>query len=377
MVEVFSDPPTPPPGTPDADISKSDSPDPVNVGSDLTYTLTVGSVGSADLTGVITVTDTLPNGLTFKSAAGAGWTCNNNGQLVTCTRNGPLAHGTTAPAITLVATVGAAAYPSLSNTACVAAANDANANNNCDTEPTNVNAVDLAIDKTDNPDPVNVGADLTYTLHVENIGGAPTTGVVTVTDSLPAGLTFKSASGTGWTCGHVGQDVTCTMPGPLAGHAVAPDITIVSTVGGALSGKTITNTGKVDTAGDIDPANNQDSEDTRVNQAVVCCAPPPPPPPPPPPTTAAPTTTTTTVAPTTTTTEPPTTTTTAAPQVLAEQVTTTTAPPPEVLGVELARTGFAHMRALLYGGLMTVLFGMLVLLGEIRTRPEFLRRRIR
>ena len=49
---------------------------------------------------------------------------------------------------------------SLSNTACVSATGDTVANNNCDTEDTNVNAVDLAITKTDNPDPVAAGSTL-------------------------------------------------------------------------------------------------------------------------------------------------------------------------------------------------------------------------
>ena len=37
----------------------------------------------------------------------------------------------------------------------------------------------------------------TYTLTVSNVGTAPTTGAVTVNDTLPAGLTATAISGTG------------------------------------------------------------------------------------------------------------------------------------------------------------------------------------
>src|SRR3989475_10060245 len=60
-------------------------------------------------------------------------------------------------------------------------------------------SADLSITKTDNPDPVNAGATLTYTVTVTN-GGPSTAANVQATDNLPAGVTFQSASGTGWTC---------------------------------------------------------------------------------------------------------------------------------------------------------------------------------
>src|SRR5207245_3255172 len=64
-------------------------------------------------------------------------------------------------------------------------------------------SADLSITKTDNPDPVNAGATLTYTVTVTN-GGPSTAANVQVTDNLPAGVTFQSASGTGWTCVQAG-----------------------------------------------------------------------------------------------------------------------------------------------------------------------------
>ena len=61
----------------------------------------------------------------------------------------------------------------------------------------------------------------TYTLQVENTGNATTYGQVTVSDTLPAPLTFASASGTGWACAAAGQTVTCTSGAAIAAGTTA------------------------------------------------------------------------------------------------------------------------------------------------------------
>ena len=45
-----------------------------------------------------------------------------------------------------------------------------------------------------------------YSIVVQNNGGT-VTGPTTVTDTLPAGLSFVSGTGTGWSCGATGQAV--------------------------------------------------------------------------------------------------------------------------------------------------------------------------
>src|SRR5947209_6327774 len=120
-------------------------------------------------------------------------------------------------------------------------------------------SADLSITKTDNPDPVNAGATLTYTVTVTN-GGPSTAANVQVTDNLPAGVTFQSASGTGWTCMQAAGVVTCTRGSVVPGGA--PPITI--TVTPALCG-TITNRATVSST-TIDPsaANNTATTSTTV-----------------------------------------------------------------------------------------------------------------
>ena len=71
-----------------------------------------------------------------------------------------------------------------------------------------------------------VGTNGTFTIRVTNTGGVPTSGVVTVTDTLPAGLTFVSGVGTGWSCSAAGQTVTCTTSTPIPAGGAASPITL-------------------------------------------------------------------------------------------------------------------------------------------------------
>ncbi|MCU1398190.1 MAG: hypothetical protein JWN62_1299, partial [Acidimicrobiales bacterium] len=93
----------------------------VVTGQDMTWVLTVTDNGIGSSPANLTVTDTLINGLTFRSASGAGWTCSAAGQDVTCTGGGPLAPGQSTT-IRIVTTVGGAGGTTVNNTASVAAA---------------------------------------------------------------------------------------------------------------------------------------------------------------------------------------------------------------------------------------------------------------
>ncbi len=65
----------------------------------------------------------------------------------------------------------------------------------------------------------------TYTVTVSNTAGAgPTNGIVTVTDTIPSGLTLESMAGTGWTCA-AGSNV-CTRSDVLTAGASYPVITV-------------------------------------------------------------------------------------------------------------------------------------------------------
>ncbi|MCP3962133.1 MAG: DUF11 domain-containing protein [bacterium] len=120
---------------------------------------------------------------------------------------------------------------------------------------------DLELSKTDSPDPVAPGATLTYTLEVENLSATPAVNVV-VTDALPAGTTFVSASGTGWTCNEAGGVVTCQL-GMLAATTTSAAITIDVTA--PLTPAVLTNTAQVASAvNDPDPSNNSATTETLI-----------------------------------------------------------------------------------------------------------------
>jgi len=118
----------------------------------------------------------------------------------------------------------------------------------------------LSITKLDTPDPVGVGLTLTYTLVVTNAGPS-TASVVTVTDELPAGVTYGAAWGDGWTCHHTEGEVTCTRASLGLGRAASIAITVTS----PKDGGTITNTATVHGYEvDLDPRDNAASATTVV-----------------------------------------------------------------------------------------------------------------
>jgi len=88
------------------------------------------------------------------------------------------------------------------------------------------------------------GATATWLITVTNSGTAPLPGPFTVTDQLPSGLTFVSASGDGWSCTGTAT-VTCTHAAELAAGA-GTSITVVTKVTGT---GTITNVASMDVLG--------------------------------------------------------------------------------------------------------------------------------
>jgi uncharacterized repeat protein (TIGR01451 family) len=200
-------------------ITKTDSPDPVSVGQNLTYTITVTNGGPSSATGV-TVTDTLPGGVTFVSSTPSQGSCSGTGTVI-CNL-GTLGNGASAT-VTIVVTPTAAG--TLSNTASVTSSvADPNTGNNSSTTTTSVSgSADLSITKTDSPDPVQVGDHLTYTIMVTNGGPSSATGVI-VTDTLPGGVAFVSATPSQGSCSGT-STVTCNL-GTL-GNGASATVTIV------------------------------------------------------------------------------------------------------------------------------------------------------
>jgi uncharacterized repeat protein (TIGR01451 family) len=235
----------------------------VRNGSPLTFFLRAVNNASAGPTlGDITVTDTLPIGLSFVSA-GSDARCSVAGQVVTCTDPGPLNPGQSLT-FTVHTQVGPAMAAvgqrmTLSNTAGV-------------TTPYNLHghvlsnrvaiivlgplAPDVSVMKQASPGPLPTraetvnGGQVKFLLSATNATTAgPTVGDITVTDRLPAGLIFDgSLSDT--RCRAARRVVTCVDHGPLAaGQGLS--FKVITRVGSAVAGAgrtvTLPNTATVTT----------------------------------------------------------------------------------------------------------------------------------
>src|SRR5450755_1857406 len=82
-------------------------------------TLTNPAASTGPTAGKVTVTDTIPSGLTFVSMACTGWSCASK----TCTRTDALAAGKSYPAITVTVNVAANAPSKVTNTVSVSGGN--------------------------------------------------------------------------------------------------------------------------------------------------------------------------------------------------------------------------------------------------------------
>lgn len=124
--------------------------------------------------------------------------------------------------------------------------------------------VDLSLTKT-HVGNFTVGGTNVYTLTVSNLAGNQREdNSVVVTDVLPAGLTYVSGVGGGWTCGAAGQTVTCTHPPTLdSGSSLPPIALTVAATGAAVP--SVTNTASVTSSSfDVSAANNGASDVTVV-----------------------------------------------------------------------------------------------------------------
>ncbi len=123
--------------------------------------------------------------------------------------------------------------------------------------------VDLSITKSHSGDFV-AGGTASYLIRVANAGPEVEPNTVRVTDTLPAGLTYVSGTGGGWTCSAAGQNVTCLNPGPVAVGASLPDLTLSVQVGLAAA-PSVANTAAV-TSNSVDnaPANNSSTDTATV-----------------------------------------------------------------------------------------------------------------
>ena len=232
----------------------------------LTFTITNPNATVA-LTGVA-FGDTLPAGLTVANPNGLTGSC-GSGTITTGTVSGfsvvNLASGTIAAGGSCtfsVNVVGTTSGHKVNTTGTVASSNAGSGNQA--TASIDVVAPDLTIAKTHTGNFSRGQTGATYTLTVSNGGFGPTSGTVTVIDTLPNvqnTLVPTAISGTGWTC--TLATLTCTRTDALASGSSYPAITLTVNVPQSIQAN-ITNSATVSGGGDVNTGNNTASDPTHI-----------------------------------------------------------------------------------------------------------------
>lgn len=206
-----------------------------NAEEEVTYTLKATRNSGGMMPGLpIQIVDTLPTNITFHSdVTGTGWSCEANGQEVTCDFDEASAIDSDGnlPTLAFKAKVAASSVgltggqAVLTNKATLTVANEPEANrDNNNTSGADLivsNRANLAIEKTASVQVIAQGQEFSYTIGVKNNGPLDVlaaTQTITVTDVLDAQLEYVgtelpwscSAAPDTWTPGNA-QTVTCTL----------------------------------------------------------------------------------------------------------------------------------------------------------------------
>jgi uncharacterized repeat protein (TIGR01451 family) len=261
-------------GQADLSVTSSASPNPVTDNNNITYTQAVTNNGPS-ASGAATFTDSIPTGTSFVSfTVPSGWNCGTlptvgaTSGTITCTISSVPVNTSTPVSFPLVvkASLGDAPGSTITNTANInvpcSSANDPNCGNNSASTTVYVASptqADVAITKTANPDPVDQGTNLQYTLQITNNGPATAQGV-TVTDPIPGEVSFVSVSTTQGTCAYTVSTTTvsCSLGSVSVGGFVI--VTINANANTFSSSTLSTNTATVSaTTGDPNLTNNSSS----------------------------------------------------------------------------------------------------------------------
>lgn len=270
----------------DLGIVKSHEEGAVRIGDRLPFTLQVTNHGPSQATG-ITVTDTVPAGLEVADEVGpvndaagdpTGWTIDSiepvdpenpaGGAIVVASYAHPLAAGEAAEPLTLSVVVTAAAYERVVNVAEVMGEEpepDPDPHSNRDDDTVTVPPmVKLVVEKTAVEKELQVGRTGTFEITVTNHGPTADPGPITVTDSLPRGLTFRSSPDAGVRSN--GQTVTWVLADGLAVGESAKLTVVVDVAQGAYP--SVTNVVTVDSPAEKTPDSRLSDDVTVPVQAA-------------------------------------------------------------------------------------------------------------
>jgi uncharacterized repeat protein (TIGR01451 family) len=271
------------------------------------YSLAVTNRGGADTDVAVHVNATLPNGLTFLSGNGSGVSCAAVGQALDC--NLGTLPAASSRGFRVLVRVGSEAVPRVTTSFVLSYPGDTHGANNVATRTVIVKrsrvaaATPTAATRTPTPigptptftstftqtptnspigtaTPVPIATDLmlsvtsagtftigampSYLLTVTNVGSNATNVPMTILDALPAGLSFVSGTGGGWTCGGGPQIVNCINPAPLQPAGVTSLVLTVSI--GTAAYPSVTNLVSLGYAADTNLSNNSARRPTTVRR---------------------------------------------------------------------------------------------------------------
>jgi uncharacterized repeat protein (TIGR01451 family) len=214
----------------DLTLTLTSSSDSVELGSPLTYTLTVANDGLIPATGAV-VTDTLPARFRVTQPLDFQGTCAVEGKHVVC-QVGTLDNGSKAT-IKITGTPLAAPFI-LTNRASVSSdLPDPDLSNNSMqirtdvTTPNGGPMADLSLVKKDNTDQVTIGAPFSYTLTVTN-GGPNTASDVILTETVPPEASVGTATPSKGTCTG-NRELRCQLGSLGPGNAATVSVEVIPT----------------------------------------------------------------------------------------------------------------------------------------------------
>ena len=259
----------------DVSVTKT-APAAATAGSNLTYTITVANAGPSDAANV-NLDDTLPAGTTFVSesqTSGPTFTC-TTGATISCSIAAFPAGSTAVFSVTVNVAAATANGTVISNTANVASSTfDPAAGNNTSTAQTTIGAnADLSVTKS-GPSATPSNTNVTYTVVAANAGPSNAASV-TLTETVPAGMTFVSAiqtTGPVFACSGTGP-IVCTIASFAAGASATFQFTFNVPLGTAAGTQTSNTVTISSPTLDPNPANNNASVTTTIGQSIPALSP--------------------------------------------------------------------------------------------------------
>lgn len=247
----------------DLGVSIADDPDPVAPGGDTVYTFEVTNAGPGNATHTTLRVELPPDAIPFGFTTDPQGSCNRFANLVTCQLGTIGPSDVTSGLVVVEVFVILPVEGQFTTTATVVADEpDPGGDPHRSTEQTLVVVPRLAVDKSDDIDPVNTGRPFSYFLTATNYRGGIVTGVL-LSDALPAGLTYLAATPDQGSCGLANDTVRCDLGDILPGESAVVRLDVEAPPSpGAISNS-------VEVISDSDPVPIIDTEDTVVLPAVA------------------------------------------------------------------------------------------------------------